>query len=325
MDAATSAATHHDPHAHEHEHHELGFWRKYIFSTDHKVIGIQYGLCGLAFLFFGFCLMMIMRWQLAYPGQAIPVLGKILPFFFGANAMPDGKMAPDFYNTLGAMHGTIMIFAGVVPLAFAAFGNFVVPLQIGAPDMTFPKVNAASYWAFVVGGVIMLVSFFVPGGAAKGRWSWYTPHGRMPGMGIGAEIIANNSRKPLWGYKSLVFAALVLGFLSFVVWAHHMWLTGMGSAVSAFFQTTTLIISIPSVIILSAFFISLWGGSIRFTVPMLFATAFLPMFGIGGLTGIPLAFNSADLYLHDTYYVIAHFHYIVAPGPIFALFAGIYS
>src|ERR1043166_7302852 len=88
MDAATSAATHHDAHAHEHEHHELGFWRKYIFSTDHKVIGIQYGLGGLAFLFFGFCLMMMMRWQLAYPGQSMPVLGKILPFFFGANAMP---------------------------------------------------------------------------------------------------------------------------------------------------------------------------------------------------------------------------------------------
>src|SRR2546425_2605665 len=103
-----------------------------------------------------------------------------------------------------------------------------------------------------------------------------------------------------------------------------MWMTGMGTTVSAFFQTTTLIISIPSVIILSAFFISLGGGSIRFTVPMLFTTAFLPMFGIGGLTGIPLAFNSADLYLHDTYYVIAHFHYIVAPGTIFALFAGIY-
>src|SRR5436305_7487018 len=103
-----------------------------------------------------------------------------------------------------------------------------------------------------------------------------------------------------------------------------MWLTGMGSTVSAFFQTTTLLISIPSVIVLSAFFISLWGGSIRFTVPMLFAIAFLPMFGIGGLTGIPLAFNSADLYLHDTYYVIGHFHYVVAPGTLFGLFAGIY-
>src|SRR6266403_2254205 len=457
MDTPTSVEAHHDPHAHDaaHEHHELGFWRKYIFSTDHKVIGIQYGLGGLTFLFFGFCLMMMMRWQLAYPGQSMPVLGKILPFFFGANAMPDGKMAPDFYNTLGAMHGTIMIFLGVVPLAFAAFGNFVVPLQIGAPEMTFPKVNAASFWAFWVGGLIMLTSFFVPGGAAKSGWTSYVPlaaitdkgpgynpilNGQslwligfiflitssllgavnfittiiqlrakgltwmrlpffvwaqfvtafllllafppleagiimqlmdrvaatsffmpaglvlngaamqisgggspllwqhlfwflahpevyvliLPGMGIVAEILANNSRKPLWGYKSLVFSVLTIGFLSFIVWAHHMWLTGMGSAVSAFFQTTTLIISIPSVIILSAFFISLWGGSIRFTVPMLFATAFLPMFGIGGLTGIPLAFNSADLYLHDTYYVIAHFHYIVAPGTIFALFAGIY-
>ena len=146
----------------------------------------------------------------------------------------------------------------------------------------------------------------------------------LPAFGIVAEVLANNSRKPLWGYKSLVFSVLVIGFLSFIVWAHHMWLTGMGAAVSAFFQTTTLLISIPSVIILSAFFISLWGGSIRFNVPMLFTIAFLPMFGIGGLTGIPLAFNSADLYLHDTYYVIAHFHYIVAPGTIFGLFAGVY-
>src|SRR5471030_1182723 len=345
------------------------------------------------------------------------------------------------------MHGTIMVFLAIVPLAFAAFGNYVVPLMIGAVDMTFPRVNMASYQAYFIGGLVMLVSFFIPGGAAQAGWTSYSPlattiptHGqlfwivgmvflissslmgainfiatiiqlRAPGMtwmrlpwfvwtqfvtafilllafppleaaavmqlmdnvahtsfflptglavggqlanvsgggssllwqhlfwflghpevyvlilpafGIVSEILANNSRKPLWGYKSLVFSVLVLGFLSFIVWAHHMWLTGMGSTVSAFFQTTTVLISIPSVIILSAFFISLWGGSIRFNVPMLFATAFLPMFGIGGLTGIPLAFNSADLYLHDTYYVIAHFHYIVAPGTIFALFAGIY-
>jgi cytochrome c oxidase subunit 1 len=457
MDASTSVETHHDPHAHDaaHEHHELGFWRKYIFSTDHKVIGIQYGITGLLFLLIGFSLMMLMRWQLAYPGQALPVIGKWLPHIFGPGSMPDGKMTPDFYNSLGAMHGTIMIFLGVVPLAFAAFGNFVVPLQIGAPDMTFPKVNMASYWALFVGASIMVTSFFVPGGAAKSGWTSYVPlaaisdtgqgynrifNGQtlwligfiflitssllgainfittiiqlrakgltwmrlpffvwaqfvtafllvlafppleaaivmqlmdrvahtsffmpsglvvngtplsisgggspllwqhlfwflghpevyvliLPAFGIVAEILANNSRKPLWGYKSLVFSVLVIGFLSFIVWAHHMWLTGMGSAVSAFFQTTTLLISIPSVIILSAFFISLWGGSIRFNVPMLFTIAFLPMFGIGGLTGIPLAFNSADLYLHDTYYVIAHFHYIVAPGTIFGLFAGVY-
>src|SRR5207302_5869455 len=128
MDASTDLATHshaeHDAH-HEHEHHELGFWRKYVFSTDHKVIGIQYGICGLLFLFFGFCLMMMMRWQLAFPGRTMPVIGPLLGNIFGAQSMPDGKMTPDFYNSLGAMHGTIMIFLGVVPVAFAAFGNFV--------------------------------------------------------------------------------------------------------------------------------------------------------------------------------------------------------
>ncbi len=146
----------------------------------------------------------------------------------------------------------------------------------------------------------------------------------LPAMGIVGEIIANNTRKPIWGYKSLVYSALVIGFLSFIVWAHHMYLTGMGTKISTFFQTTTMIISIPSVIILTCLFLSLWGGSIRFNTPMLFALAFLPMFGIGGLTGLPLGFNFSDIHLHDTYYVIAHFHYVVAPGTIFALFAGIY-
>src|SRR5438128_2719342 len=423
---ATTAIPH--PAVHEAEHEEFGFWSKYVFSTDHKIIGIQYGVTALFFLLFGFILMLMMRWQIAHPGETIPIAGHFLEKVLGETAK-EGKMSLDLYNSFGAMHGTIMVFMAIVPLAFAAFGNYVVPLMIGAPDMAFPRVNMASYQAYVIGGLIMFVSFFIPGGAAQAGWTSYSPlatavtsngqtfwligmvclftssllgavnfiatiiqlrapgmtwmrlpffvwaqfvtafllllafppleaagvmqlmdkvahtsfflptglavggdlanisgggspllwqHlfwflGRpeqyvliLPGMGIVAEVIANNTRKPLWGYKSLVLAALVLGFLSFIVWAHHMWLTGMGTAVSAFFQTTTLIISIPSVIILSAFFISLWGGSIRFNTPMLFATAFLPMFGIGGLTGIPLAFNSADLYLHDTYYVIAH-------------------
>jgi len=137
-------------------------------------------------------------------------------------------------------------------------------------------------------------------------------------------VIANNTRKPLWGYRSMVYSVIFLGFMSFIVWAHHMFMTGMGTAMSTFFQTTTMIISIPSVVILSGLIMSLWGGSIRFTVPMLFALAFLPMFGIGGLTGLPLGLASPDIHLHDTYYVIGHFHYVVAPGTIFALFAGIY-
>src|SRR3954465_15192911 len=133
-------------HAHgvdQHEHEEeLGFWRKYVFPFDHKVIGIQYTITGLLFLLFGFSLMMIMRWQLAYPGSPIPLIG---PWLGVANA-PGGIMLPEFYNQLGAMHGTIMVFLGVVPLAVGGFGNFVMPLQIGAPDMAFPKLNMMSYW-----------------------------------------------------------------------------------------------------------------------------------------------------------------------------------
>lgn len=422
--------------------HHLNFWRKYVFSTDHKVIGIQYGITALCFLLFGFCLMLLMRWQLAYPGEPIPWIGK----FFGENRAPGGIMLPEFYNELGAMHGTIMVFLGVVPLLVGAFGNYLVPLQIGAPDMAFPKLNMASYWAFFLGGVVMFLSFFVPGGAASSGWTsypplsdiattgqtvwivgmiflitssllgainsittilqlraegmtfmrlpffvwtqlvtafllllafppleaaglmqlldrvagtsfflpsglvvsgealkvsgggsillwqhlfWFLAHPEVyvliaPAMGIVAEIIANNIRKPLWGYNSMVYSVIFLGFMSFIVWAHHMYLTGMGTTISAFFQTTTMIISIPSVIILTCLFISLWGGSIRFNVPMLFALAFLPMFGIGGLTGLPLGLATSDIHLHDTYYVIGHFHYVVAPGTIFAIFAGTY-
>jgi len=431
-----------DPMTHDYSH-ELPFWRKYIFSTDHKMIGIQYALTGLIFLLFGFGLMMLMRWQLAYPGQPLPGIGT----WFSENVMPGGIMLPEFYNQLGAMHGTIMVFLGVVPLAVGGFGNFVLPLQIGAPDMAFPKLNMVSYWFLLTGGVIMFASFFVPGGAAQSGWTsyaplsviassgqtwwlvgmtflinssllgsvnfivttaqlradglsfnrlpffvwaqfvtsfllllafpplmaagilqlmdrvahtsffmptglvvsgqllegisgggnavlwqhlfWFLAHPEvyvliLPAMGIVAEVIACNTRKPLYGYKALVGSTIFLGFMSFIVWAHHMYLTGMGQNLSAFFQVTTMIISIPSIIILTTLILSLWGGAIRFTVPMLFALAFLPMFGIGGLTGLPLGLNAADIHLHDTYYVIGHFHYVVAPGTIFALFAGIY-
>ncbi len=152
-------------------HAELSFLRKYVFSTDHKVIGIQYGITALLFLFFGFCLMMMMRWQLAYPGEAIPIVGGLL----GEGQVDRGAMLPTFYNQLGAMHGTIMVFMGIVPLAVGAFGNYVVPLQIGAPDMAFPRLNMASYQAFVIGGVVMLASFFLPGGAASSGWTSYAP------------------------------------------------------------------------------------------------------------------------------------------------------
>ncbi|MGI8605260.1 MAG: cytochrome c oxidase subunit I [Verrucomicrobiales bacterium] len=460
----SAEAISHPGHAHEaaHDHsdhyHNLPFWRKWIFATDHKIIGYQYGISGLAFLLFGFILMLYMRWSIAYPEKEVTGVARWLLDFLGGGGsqrwLAEGKITGDLYNMFGAMHGTIMVFLGIVPVGFAAFGNFVTPLQIGAPDMAFPRINMASYWAFFVGGVLMLVSFFLPSGAAQSGWTNYSPlatvthmeytqvfwngqtqwlvamvflitssllgavnfittilnlrargltwmrlpffvwgmlvtafllllafpplevaalmqlsdrlfgssffsstgmvvNGQLwnspgggspilfqhlfwflghpevyvlllPGISIVAEVLPCNSRKPLWGYNSMVYAVLVLGFLSFLVWAHHMYMTGMGNTISTFFQTTTVIISIPSVILLTCMIISLWGGSMRFTVPMLFAVAFLPMFGIGGLTGLPLAFSLVDLHLHDTYYVIGHFHYVVAPGVLFGLFAGIY-
>src|SRR6185503_3245821 len=197
------AATHTTTHtAHEaHVHHEPGFWRKYIFSTDHKVIGIQYGVTALFFLLFGFGLMMAMRWQMAYPNEPIPVVGKMLHTVLGdemvgsrieEKAGPNGTkieiktpgiITPDLYNAFGAMHGTIMVFLAIVPLAFGAFGNFVVPLQIGAPDMAFPRVNMVSYQCYFMGGVVMLASFFIPGGAAKSGWTSYSPLATFADMG----------------------------------------------------------------------------------------------------------------------------------------------
>jgi len=426
---------------HDSAHHD-SFIRKYIFSTDHKVIAIQYLFMSLFFMLFGFGLVLLMRWQLAYPGQPLPFIGKL----FGENNMPGGVMLPEFYNQLGAMHGTIMVFLGVVPLGFAVFGNYLIPLQIGAKDMAFPRLNMFSYWSFFFGGCLMLSSFFLPGGPTGNGWTAYPPLSdishdgqtiwllsmfiiiissllsslnfittifqlRAPGMtferlpffiwaqlitafllllafpplegaaflqlfdrllgssfflpsglfvngqlanvsgggnallwqhlfwflghpevyvlilpalGIVTEIIANNSRKNISGFGLMRYSVIFLGFLSFIVWSHHTYLTGMGTNISAFFQTTTMIISIPSIIIVTSLFITLWGGSIRFNTPMLFALAFLPMFGFGGLTGLPLGLAATDIPLHDTYYVIGHFHYVVAPGVILGLFAGIY-
>ena len=459
---SAAAPTHDQAHDHGHDHHELGFIQKYLWSTDHKVIGVQYAISGLIFLLFGFMLMMLMRWSIAYPGQpmpgftfvsSIPGIGWIFEQAIGRWAA-GGVINGELYNMLGAMHGTIMVFLGIVPLGFAGFVNFVMPLQIGTIDMAFPRLNMWSFWLFLVSGIGMFASFFLGTGSVQTGWTMYSPlasttnlavtnvwmHGHtwwllsmvfnisasllgavnvittvinlrakgmtwmrlpffcwamfvvafllllafpplevaallqlsdrvfgssfflptglmeggqhldisgggspllyqhlfwflahpevyvliLPAFAILAEVIPANTRRPLWGYKAMVYGVLTLGFLSFLVWAHHMYLTGMGTMISTYFQITTVLISVPSVILLTGLMISLWGGSIRFTPQMLFASAFLPMFGIGGLTGLPLAFTFIDLALHDTYYVIAHFHYVVAPGTIFALFAGVY-
>ncbi|HWI16586.1 MAG TPA: cbb3-type cytochrome c oxidase subunit I, partial [Vicinamibacterales bacterium] len=397
--------------------------------TDHKTVGLQYGLTALIFLLVGFLLMILMRVQLAWPGQPLP--SWIAAMLGQANA-PGGILLPEFYNQLVAMHGSVMVFLAVVPLAAGAFANYFVPLQIGAPEMAFPRLNSLSYWLYLVAGVVMVASFFVEGGAARSGWtsyaplaviettgqtfwlagifllgvssalnainvivtivqcrraglplarlpffvwsqlvtglllllafpalqaaaifqvmdrvagtSFFLPSGLMvggvplqgisgggnpllwqhlfwflghpevyvlilPAMGIVAEVITTNAKRPLWGYGLMVSAVLFMGGMSMVVWAHHMFLTGMSTELTSFFQVTTFIISIPSVILISSLVLTLWGGSITFNTPMLFALAFLPMFGIGGLTGLPLGLAASDVTLHDTYYVVAHFHY----------------
>src|SRR5216683_246944 len=196
MQASDQAVSH--AAVHEAHEEELGFWRHYVFSTDHKVIGIQYGFTALCFLFFGFCLMLMMRWQIAHPNEPVPVVGPLLASIFGDMAAK-GAVSPDLYNSFGAMHGTIMVFLAIVPLAFAAFGNYLVPLQIGAPDMAFPRVNMASYQFYVLGGVIMFFSFFIPGGAAQAGWTSYPPLAiAIPSQGqtfwiIGMVFLINSS------------------------------------------------------------------------------------------------------------------------------------
>src|SRR5258707_8811631 len=175
MQASAHAIPH--PGIQEAHHEDVGFWRTYVFSTDHKIIGIQYAVTALFFLMFGFCLMLMMRWQIAHPGEPVPLVGwlleRVLHDSRGASLATKGIITADLYNTFGAMHGTIMVFMAIVPLAFAAFGNYVVPLQIGAADMAFPRINMVSYQCYAVGGVIMLVSFFIPGGAAQAEGRLY--------------------------------------------------------------------------------------------------------------------------------------------------------
>ena len=173
MGSGTSTAESENGHDHDDHHHDLPFLKKYVFSTDHKIIGYQYGITALIFLFIGFYLMMVMRWSIATPEKPLP--GILAAFLNDSWLNDEGRVTGDLYNMFGAMHGTIMVFLGIVPLAFGAFGNFVTPLQIGAPDMAFPRLNMASYWFYFLGGVTMFASFFIPSGAAEAGWTMYSP------------------------------------------------------------------------------------------------------------------------------------------------------
>ena len=420
----------HAVHAH---HEELGFWRTYVFSTDHKMIGRQFLFLGLFMLVIGGLLAMTMRWELAWPETAVPGLGWIPePYAYG------GIIPPQTYNAFFTMHATIMIFFVVMPIMVGGFGNFLIPLMIGAGDMAFPKLNLLSFWTGLVSGIVMLASFFVPGGPAASGWTAYAPlsavatftgvewgqhlwiislmilgasslmgsinyittivnmrapgmtYFRMPlviwslfitaillllalpvltaalamllfdrmfgtsfflpqgggepllwqhlfwffghpevyvlvlpAMGVTSDILSTFSRKPIFGYHAMAFSMIAIAFLSWIVWGHHMFISGMNPLLGTAFMMSTMVIAIPSAIKTFNWLGTLWGGSIRFTAPMLFALGFVSNFLIGGLSGIFMASTPVDIFIHDTYFIVAHFHYVVA-GIIFALFAAVY-
>jgi len=419
-----------------HGHHELSFFNKYIWSEDHKTIAIQYLLSTLFFLIIGGLLAMGVRYQLAFPGAPVPLIGGLLPKWLVTDS---GAFSPGGYNALFTMHATVMVFLVVMPLLVGVFGNFLIPLEIGAPDMAFPFFNALSFWLFFTSGVVLLASFFAPNGMPASGWTSYAPlsahaayngtqagqslwcvgifinglssiagatnyittvinmrapgmkmfrlplpvwallvtafllllavpvlsaaaamlffdlnfgtsffsgdnYGQpllwqhlfwffghpevyiliLPSMGLVSEIIAVFSRKPIFGYKAMVFALMAIGGLGFIVWGHHMFVSGMNLMLSATFSFSTMVIAVPSAIKTFNWMGTVWGGSIRFTTPMCFALAFVSMFVIGGLSGIYMASTPVDLFIHHTYFIVAHIHYVLFGGSLFGVFAGIY-
>lgn len=432
----------HDEHPHQ---APTSYWRRYIFSTNHQMIGKQYMVTSLFFLFVGGFLAMLMRWQLAFPWEPIPVIGNLL--------FPDsgGSMSPEFYIMLVTIHGTIMVFFVVAPLLVGGFGNLLIPMQVGARDMAFPFLNMLSYWVFFCSGLVLLASFFVTGGAAAGGWtvypplsiikdavpgsqygmdfwilaltlmwialtlgsinflativnmrapgmdwfrlpllvwaqfvvailllfsfpvaaaglimmeadrligtSFFIPYGLtiagspvdqpgggnpllwqhifwflghpevyvliLPGMGMTSEILPVFSRKPIFGYKAMVMAMISIMVLGFLVWAHHMFQSGLNPLMGMAFMTATMLIAMPSGVKVFNWLVTLWRGSIRLTAPMLFALAFVALFILGGLSGIFMAATPVDIHIHDTSFIVAHFHYIVFGGSIFAIFGSI--
>ncbi|MEO2158489.1 MAG: cbb3-type cytochrome c oxidase subunit I [bacterium] len=421
--------------SHSEDHHHLGFIRTYIFSTDHKMIAKQFLVTSLLFLAIGGILAAMIRWQLGFPGQPLPFnLGAILP-----NTMaPGGIILPEFYNSLVTMHATFMVFFALMPLMAGVFGNLLIPLQIGADDMAFPRLNMLSFWITPVAGAVMLASFFVEGGAAGAGWTSYAPLSTsgewtgvymgqilwlvsliilgfssitgalnyvttviamrapgmtwfriplatwslfitawllllaipiltgglilllfdqtigtaffrpegsgeplmwqhifwffghpevyiliLPAMGFVSEVIANRSRKPVFGYHSMVVALVAIAFLGWIVWGHHMFQSGMNPFLGMSFMATTVVIAVPSAIKTFNWLGTLWKGDIHFDTPLLHAVSFVALFVVGGLSGIFLASAPVDIYLHDTYFIVAHLHYVLVGGSLFGIFAGI--
>jgi len=399
------------------------FFHRYLWSTDHKVIAFQYMFTGMAMALIGAFMAYVFRMQLAFPGAAVPGFGVV---------------SPGQYNALVTNHGSIMIFWVAMPVLIAGFGNYLIPLMVGADDMVFPRLNRLSYQLFLVSALVLLASLVVQNGGFGGAWTAYPPlsanknynltplgsslwviavalefvafllgginfivtamNARAPGMkafdvpivvwtivvasilfmasvgplmagavmllfdqlagtsffnpfrggdpilwqhlfwffghpevyvvllpamGIVAEVMTVFARKKLFAYKTVIGTIIATGVLSFFVWAHHQFVAGIDPRMANVFTITTLLISVPIAEMCFVYIATLYGGSIRLTVPMLWALAFIAEFLIGGVTGIFLGASGLDVYLHDTYFVVAHFHYTFFLIAVIAVFAGI--
>ncbi|MBU6501653.1 MAG: cytochrome c oxidase subunit I [Burkholderiales bacterium] len=401
-------------HAHDDHHaHAPTGWRRWVYATNHKDIGTMYLVFASTMFLVGGVLAMLIRLELSEPGAQ----------FF----------SPEFFNQLTIMHGLIMIFGAIMP-AFVGFANWMVPLQVGASDMAFARMNNFSFWLLIPAALMLVGGFFMPGGAPATGWTMYAPlslqmgmsmdstifaihlmgassimgsiniivtilNMRAPGMklmkmpmfcwawlitayllvavmpvlagavtmtltdrhfgtsffnaanggdpimyqhifwffghpevyimilpafGIISQVIPAFSRKKLFGYTSMVYAIASIAILSFIVWAHHMFATGMPVTGQLFFMYSTMLIAVPTAVKVFNWTATMWRGSMTFETPMLFAVGFIFVFVIGGFSGLILALAPVDLQLHGTYYVVAHFHYVLVAAALFAMFAGYY-
>ena len=416
-----------------------GFVGKYIFSRDHKIIGIQFLFSTLIWFLIGGLLAIALRIQIAWPWHDMPVIGRML---FSPEG---GQISPEFYTMMFTMHATVMIFFVIIPILAGAFGNLLIPLMIGAEDMAFPTLNMLSYWVmwpafFMIGG-----SFFVEGYGAQAGWTaypplslfsgpaqtlwlggvlcvgvssmmgsvnymttiiqmrapglsmfrlpmtiwgmfitailqafalpvltaallmqlsdrtlgtgfflpegitsanaamgsgggqpllwqhlfWFYSHPAvyimiLPAMGMVSDILSCFARKPLFGYKPMVYSISGIAGLGFIVWGHHMFVSGMDPMLGTTFMVATMLIAMPSAVKVFNWLATLWQGDIKFTTPMLYAISFVSMFIIGGLSGIFMAATPVDIYIHDTYFIVAHFHYVLFAGTVMAVFGAIY-
>ncbi|QNP60213.1 cytochrome c oxidase subunit I [Paenacidovorax monticola] len=415
---------------HTQHHPAQSFWTRYVWSQDHKVIAIQYACTAIAVGLVGLVLSNLMRLQLGFPGR----------FEF---------ISADRYYQFVTMHGMIMVIYLLTALFLGGFGNYMIPLMVGARDMVFPFLNMLSYWVYLLAVVVLLASFFVAGGPTGAGWTLYPPQAILPGtpghdggivlmlvslvifivaatmgglnyvttvlqarcegmtlmrmpltvwgifvasilalvgfpalfvsgvmmlldktlgtsffmpallsmgqataykggspllfqhlfwffghpevyivalpaFGIVSDLISVHARKSIFGYRTMVWAILAIGVLSVLVWAHHMFISGMNPYFGFFFATTTLIIAVPTALKVYNWLLTLWRGDIHLSVPMLFALAFISTFVIGGLTGLFLGNVSVDIPLSGTYFVVAHFHMVMGVAPLLVVFGGIY-